>query len=130
MPNRQTQCHSCHRYLTGAPHPDVDHQGAPHGSLCTLEHHPPPCAWVDESGAGCAHHLQVLHEPPPVSEPEAVSDEVALLREQMARLQAERDEERRCAELLHITNSNQKLQAVSNFPLMTLAKLVFFAPLN
>ena len=106
MPNRQTQCGSCHRYLTRAPHPDVDHQGAPHGSLCTLEHHPPPCAWVDENGVGCAHHLQVLHEPPPVSEPEVARDEVALLREQMAQLQAERDEERRRAELLHITNSN------------------------
>ena len=94
---RQTQCISCHRFLTGAPQPEVDHQGAPHGSLCTLPHHPDPCEWHDEQGNPCTHH-----------QPGAAGgeDELTRLRVQMQRLQEERDEERRRAELLQMTNSN------------------------
>ena len=47
------RCKTCHRYSTGAPHPDVDHSGSGTGPACSLPHHPDPCDWEDDRGRPC-----------------------------------------------------------------------------
>ena len=54
------RCGKCHRYTTGSPSPDLDHQGSNGGSVCTLDHHPSPCDWTDQQDRPC-HFSQDLH---------------------------------------------------------------------
>ena len=57
------RCTRCHRYTTGAPSPEVDHQGCNGGSACTLPHHPDPCDWTDQQDRPCQHHHSLQQGP-------------------------------------------------------------------
>ena len=102
---RQTQCTHCHRFLTGAPSPEVGHQGVPGGSICPLQHHPNPCPWTADSGtgagAGCDYYANIVD----TGEDDEV-DEVAQLRLQLQHAQSEIDDGRRQVQLLQLANTN------------------------
>ena len=67
--NMVRQCVKCHKFITGAPHPDVAHGDAPAGPECSLDHHPLSCPWVDRHGQPC-QFLPLASLPPlPISPP-------------------------------------------------------------
>ena len=97
------RCTTCHRYVTGAPTPDLDHGGVGSGPDCTLEHHTASCDWEDDRriGVTCSYFPDTV----PVSVPEE-QNAVQLLEERLAQLQREKEEESRRANLLQISNNN------------------------
>ena len=109
-------CGQCHLYITGAPDPSLDHSGSISGSLCVLPHHPAPCPFIDAHDNPCNYEdLGVANlDDVPVTVPSAANvgatvselQEVFHLQEQLQRLQRERDDERRRAELLQLANDN------------------------
>ena len=111
------QCVSCHKFVTGAPHPDVGHQDGPAGPECNLPHHPPPCPWVnDRTGQPCSYippsapSLSSTVSPSVSTAPVTITETpvggVLSLPEQMAQLRREREEEARRVELLTMANNN------------------------
>ena len=111
------QCVTCHRFVTGAPDPSVDHTEGTSGPLCVLSHHPPPCPMVDRHGNPCTYHAiaesaaaaLAAHVPDSAPGPgcsHGTPEDVTLLRQQLEELQRERDEEKRRAEMLELANSN------------------------
>ena len=116
------QCISCHRYLTGAPRPDLGHGDAPSGPECSLPHHPSPCPWVGPRGQPCPYIPPSALPPPPVSAPSASASSTApvtttvsntetpsgehLLLQELQQLRREREEEARRVEQLTLANSN------------------------
>ena len=48
------QCATCHRFITGAPSPELGHEDGIAGPNCVLPHHPLPCPWVDRNGQPCS----------------------------------------------------------------------------
>ena len=98
--------------MTGAPTPDLDHNGVGSGPECTLEHHPAPCDWEDDRRIGvvCSHYPTDVPAPGPV-EPghvtgEGSQDALQLLQQRFDQLQKEKEDEARRAQLLQISNSN------------------------
>ena len=53
---RENRCSRCHRYKKDPPSSDVGHEGSQGESKCKLDHHPPPCDYLDEDGAHCTAH--------------------------------------------------------------------------
>ena len=105
MTPRQTQCNHCHRFLTGALTPDVGHQGMAGDSLCSLPHHPNPCPWTADGGAGveCDYFDNYVD----TGEGDVVvGDEVAQLRLELQQAQSVIDDERRQVQLLQLANTN------------------------
>ena len=98
------QCKVCHRYITGAPHPDVDHHASPPGQgLCFLPHHPLPCPFKDEHDNPCTFEPEALLGPlAPVLDAELT------LVQQLEQLRREKEEETRRANGLQLANANLK----------------------
>ena len=48
-----SRCEKCHRWVTSAPSPEVDHKGGNHGVNCQLPHRPHPCDFLDKNGGNC-----------------------------------------------------------------------------
>ena len=71
------QCSKCHRYVTGAPSPGLDHQGGVQGPLCALPHHPPICTWTDTRGNPCSFHFS--SDPSDKSPTEQISYKLQIL---------------------------------------------------
>ena len=86
------RCKKCHRFTTGAPHPDLDHATSGTGAACTLPHHPTPCDWADEKGEVCQHYLTDNSH-------EEAGNSVFDLRQQIEQLQREKEEEIRMRNL-------------------------------
>ena len=100
------QCPSCHLFVTGAPSPEVDHQGHSPGPSCDLPHHPPPCPGTDRYGNPCLL-------PPLIPTPEETADATAApavveltLQQQLEKLQKEKEEADKNAELLRLSVRN------------------------
>ena len=53
---RENRCSRCHRYKKDSPCPDVGHEGSQGESKCKLDHHPPPCDYLEEDGSPCTAH--------------------------------------------------------------------------
>ena len=49
------RCTGCHRYISGAPTPDLEHNGK-YGSDCQAEHHPDPCDYIHREHGACTHY--------------------------------------------------------------------------
>ena len=113
-------CVNCHRYITGAPDPSVDHSGGAPGTQCSLPHHPQPCPGTDRRGHDCQYEesrdddlgvrlLDDERDDLGTGGPGLVSSqgpEVNPLQALVDQLQRERDEERRQVELLQMRNNN------------------------
>ena len=95
------QCVVCHKFITGAPHPDLGHQDGPAGPECSLRHHPLPCPYVSEKGVPCSYSPAPLQtslspsvttsvSPAPATNTETQAGGALSLPEQMARLRHER----------------------------------------
>ena len=52
----------CHMYISGAPSPDLEHQGK-YGPDCESDHHPDPCDYVHREHGACSHHSAQNQEP-------------------------------------------------------------------
>ena len=100
MAPRQTRCGHCHRYLVGAPHPDLGHLGAAGGSLCNLDHHPNPFGWSDGDTV-CDFYENIVSE-----DHDEQIDGAVSLQAQLQQALSERDAERRQVELLALANAN------------------------
>ena len=114
------QCSECHRFITGAPNPDVDHNApAPGRGACTLSHHPPPCPFVSEHGVPCTHSYtsEDLIIPSAIAghiNPSFDSSDGDLtLVQQLEQLRREKAEETRPANTLQLANSNLRDSQVS-----------------
>ena len=99
------QCQVCHRFITGANSPDVDHHACPPGrGNCDLPHHPQPCPFVDDRGAPC-DHVPLSPTPPHTSASESRSEERTLL-QQIETLRREKEEEATRSNRLLLANIN------------------------
>ena len=92
-------CPTCHRFITGAPEPSLDHSEGASGHLCVLPHHPPPCPGTDRHGNPCQideNRVPVSDDDVPVTTPGGSIGQqldVRLLQQQLETVQRERDEE-------------------------------------
>ena len=57
------RCTGCHRYISGAPKPELEHVGR-YGPDYQGEHHPAPCDYIHLELGGCTRHER-NHGPPP-----------------------------------------------------------------
>ena len=107
---RMRQCITCHRFITGASEPSVDHSEGASGPLCILTHHPDPCPMIDRHGIECHFHAQVAAAlADPVNDlggSGGQQQEVLLLQQQLEQIQKERDDDRKRAHQLQIANAN------------------------
>ena len=120
---KMRQCSVCHRWVTGAPSPDVGHGDVAPGPRCTLLHHPAPCPWVGDKGQLCTYK-HPLPAPTPVSLPPlplspaasvsatysqavggAPAGDLTLL-QQLEDMRREKEEQARRAEQLAVANAN------------------------
>ena len=112
------QCSKCHRYVTGAPSPGLDHQGGVQGPLCALPHHPPICTWTDTRGNPCSFHFS--SDPSDKSPTETPTQE-------LERLRREKDEASKRADLLQVANTNlreSQVQRIFFFEMVLLLRLL------
>ena len=121
LENMVRQCGTCHRFITGAPRPELGHQDGPAGPECSLPHHPQPCPWVsDRTGQPCSYVPAPPLLLPPLTttstvsattSPATISETLvgatsSSVPDELARLRREKEEAERNAELLRVANRN------------------------
>ena len=61
------RCSKCHLYISGAPTPDLSHNGK-FGPECQNQHHPNPCTYVHKDNGPCTVYSNRNEQPPPTEE--------------------------------------------------------------